>query len=895
MTRQNERGMASFVIVSVLVVILTLISLGFARIMTRSAIDSTNRQLGNAATYAAQSGINDVISYMKQYATDHPSNPYVSSPQCNGSNSLIGSAGNPGPFYNDSNLSGNRNAQYSCILLNQTPSDLVYSGLPPVQSQVVKMTTSAVTGALDKIMLSWQPTNALLTGYPNSNLTLLDENTWTDPINGYMPIFRVTIYPVPVSGNVSNLQANARTVFLYPQAPSPPNNVPVQNYVNIADGQKLPVNCGGTNTNGAFNGKADYRCNLIINNLTNSVSSPGSDPINYVYLRLTPIYGQLDVKIQANDIWGQSLKFINVQAIVDVTAKVANVSKRLQARVNTTNVSSSIGGNIPSAANDIPEFSLRSSDALCKRLIVQHGPYYDNILPGAPDNICHTGIAVPAPSLALSIIGKDGADNGKRVCGTPWYNFEQTTWGCATDNNPDSPQDPVQKGTVYINSSATIEWRTRDAKSCIASWDGGQKLTSSTWSDTVQADGREGKSGISTVQHYTLSCTGPGSAGGEAIVKTVTAWPPPRITSLSQNPNPVQAGTQYTISWDSINTKDAKGGSYNPCYLSSSTNSWISPGWASHSGSQTMTWPANDNSSTRYFTVTCYDPIGRSDSSTIWVNTNGGGCSGNGCNGGGGDVSPPTCSASASIVGNTTSDAYVTWSTSCPTYDPVNPIGDRFIESDIPGAMYGGGYASPSWMGSGTVRITSPSTYHFRVYVWAPPWASQSEAAAYGSTSGAGKANSGLQIKTIYPPLSITSYYSAGVWDQGPECGPKAKYPWGASANNTWWCRNGYPLDKNGFSTRVTTYPGPNPGCVKGVHRWTTCNVHWSTSGGGGTVDCRAYVIGYSGYYATSSWPWNGDTKKDTGRLGWLGGGAITGWARLDCSDSFGQTAHASF
>ncbi|HET9850275.1 MAG TPA: hypothetical protein VFP35_01480, partial [Candidatus Saccharimonadales bacterium] len=47
-----ESGMASIVVVSVLVVIVTLISIGFARIMNRTVSNAANRQASASATYA---------------------------------------------------------------------------------------------------------------------------------------------------------------------------------------------------------------------------------------------------------------------------------------------------------------------------------------------------------------------------------------------------------------------------------------------------------------------------------------------------------------------------------------------------------------------------------------------------------------------------------------------------------------------------------------------------------------------------------------------------------------------------------------------------------------------------------------------------------------------------
>ncbi|MGH7157134.1 MAG: hypothetical protein ACREGG_03435, partial [Candidatus Saccharimonadales bacterium] len=186
---QGQNGMASIVVVSVLIIVLTLITVGFTRLINRAVNNSANRQFSSAANYADQSGINDLASYIKTHT-----NTYVT--QCNGSNSLIGDATNPGPFYDDSNLSNdpNRSAQYTCLLADTEPSSLLYTQVDDLKSQVVKVLTSAGPGLLDKLMISWQPSNHSITGYPPSGSCskFCDETTWNDGTNNFVPMLRLS-------------------------------------------------------------------------------------------------------------------------------------------------------------------------------------------------------------------------------------------------------------------------------------------------------------------------------------------------------------------------------------------------------------------------------------------------------------------------------------------------------------------------------------------------------------------------------------------------------------------------------------------------------------------------------------------------------------------------------
>jgi hypothetical protein len=861
---RNQDGMASIIVVSVLIIIISLISIGFARIVNRTATSSADRQFSASASYGAQSGINDVAAYLKTYVTNNPSSPFLpQSTKCNGSGSLIGDSGSPGPFYNDSNLSNDsgRTTQYTCILLNPTPSTLVYTQVFNLKSQVVKVNTSAAAGALDKLMISWQPTDINnVTAYPPATRPLGDETSWN--ASKYIPMLRLTVYPVSKGESLSSSQAQSKTVFLYPQTPS--GTVPVKAYtdnVNFKDGSLIPIPCTQTIASGTFTpaGTADYKCNIIIKSLAGAIAPANTDS---VYLRLTPIYNQADIELAANDKFGDSLKFVYDQAVVDVTAQTGGVAKRLQARVNTSSLDISSGGkdtNISSKTDSMPEQSSRTAISLCKREIASvytsiNYPSFVNF--DDPDSICHdisTTTTNPVPTLTLGITGTNGPDNGKTVD--------------SQANNPDSPQNPVQQGTVYVGTApggpgtAKLNWSTTDATNCNATlgsagWPG-EKNGMMSFSGT-NGTGTQSFS-VSNKTNYSLQCSRP-YAPSATPVRTVTIWPYPHVTSLTQSPNPVEAGANYTISWASANT--AK------CVLTG--GSWSNSSDTRTSGSQTMNWPVNDNSTTRTFTVTCSDPINRTDTATIKVKP------GNNCNGNNCQVNPPTCNASVTYSGTTVADATVTWSTSCDYWDAANTwVTSRYISTNIPGIP--NGYASAGYEGSGgPVRIATAGSYYMDIYVWATPWANESQAQSTGCSSGCqGAANSGNQTITVHYPVTNLSLSSPdGLWDQSPRCSSPGNW-W----DTEWWCwRDG---------TNTTTSPGGGfysgqSLCADGAHQWTMCDIKWSSSAGSETSSITCSIsTSYGGLLSGLSASGTQHGPGPTG--GW-------GWGDTDSNGGYGNT-----
>src|SRR5579862_4233497 len=199
----QQKGMASIIIVIILVTVLTLISIGFARLMSRYVNNALNNQLDSSANYAAQSGINDTISYLHQ-------NPGASSTNCSGSGSILGtSSGQINP-----NFANDPNEQYSCILVNNTPNDLYYQKLSVGDSQVIKMTTNPSN--VTSLNIGWSSADGH-SSFPNNGTSLLDETTWNN--QGYAPMLRVTLYPI--TNDTTNYDPNAlaaasHTYFLYP-------------------------------------------------------------------------------------------------------------------------------------------------------------------------------------------------------------------------------------------------------------------------------------------------------------------------------------------------------------------------------------------------------------------------------------------------------------------------------------------------------------------------------------------------------------------------------------------------------------------------------------------------------------------------------------------------------
>lgn len=687
---KNEKGLASIVIVSILVILLSLITLSFSKIMNRAVNNSLNNQLSAAANYAAQSGINDAMAYIKGQASPDD----VSSSDCT---SLLKEPG----MNNLVDLSGDGNTKITCLLVNPRPTDLMYQQLAPNGSQVIKATTS---DAVDKVMFSWQASNGTNTNLPSSP-SFTDVPTWNNA--GNVPVLRVSLYPVPPSGKISGIQANSKTFFLAPTnaGGAQVTTIHYSGSSPAADGSVEQVACNAKNT-GINNFTADYTCNAVIDGLYDNIA-----PDSYYYLTLTPIYNQADVKIKAVNSLSQPVQFIDVQTVIDATAKANDAKKRLQERVDS-NVN---GDNLAASDSAAPGYAIRSEKAVCKQLEF-HKSYYNYILNNAPStcNSGASGIPTVPPTLTLSITGNDGDDSG-----------------VTRDSGDATPGGSGFSGVVYVNSSGTIHWKSTDAAIyCNASnnasgrdgdatdtngrvWSG-DKNPISHW-DGVTGTGDAQFNGVSQYTTYSMQCKGPYPS--PTTTKTVTIWPRPEVHF---NNTSVTASQDYHLSWTVEDSTSCTASGY-----AGATGRW-SGSQSSSKVQQTFsrdmdTWPWNDTASHTY-TITCSDPSGRTAVAAITLGkgkspTCGGGST---CSGG---VNAPPCDTLVTPYGDNTSyGGFSRLYASCGSAVDADGGTHAHLASTT---SLGSGYVSPPAPYINIWYTSTPGTYCAQIAVWVDGWTSE--------------------------------------------------------------------------------------------------------------------------------------------------------------------------
>jgi len=323
-TTTKQAGMVSIMVTMILMVVLSLIVIGFAQIARRNSRQSLDRQLSTSAFYAAEAGVNDVRDLIRTQGTP------PAKPDCtNGSGATAAYYG----ALPSSTLDATANVKYTCVMVDPTatvlPYTLGYTGT------VVPLT--AASGNIDTLKFVWAKSTASATPIVGCSGNLVAAGSWTC---GYAGL-RFDLVPITGSLTLANMAATTMSTFLDPVSGG---GVTTRAFASDGSASLVKVNC--TNAN----------CTLTIN------SGLGG---NSYYLRIMSQYYQnVPVQISGTNASG-AVSFTGAQVKIDVTGKAEDVLRRIQVRVPADGTSTNLGA----------DYALQTTDSICKRFDIMTGHY----------------------------------------------------------------------------------------------------------------------------------------------------------------------------------------------------------------------------------------------------------------------------------------------------------------------------------------------------------------------------------------------------------------------------------------------------------------------------------------------------------------------------------------
>lgn len=343
----DKRGMVSFLVTMIMMIVITLIVVGFSEVTRRNEREALDRQLSAQAFYAAESGINVTQKSIIDYVA------------ANGYSGLSTKTLCPNE-YDPTNAAGSSpiaalasGVQYTCVLVNPRPSSLQFSA----SQQASTILPVIVDGGLNlkTLTVSWslQDGGSNTTCAGNAKFDFVPMNIWGNDCD--LGVVRLDIVQNP-SANATNAGAlanNTITVFLTPRGPHDG-----QGTVNFGgSGSTVAYVISGKDAASGSGGCSSGACQARINFPSTA---------NNYEIRATTLYkDSKTVKITGTTSGDTTAYFTGAQAVVDVTGKDQDELRRIQARIALTGTPTKVPANALSATNSIcKHFSILPTDNL---------------------------------------------------------------------------------------------------------------------------------------------------------------------------------------------------------------------------------------------------------------------------------------------------------------------------------------------------------------------------------------------------------------------------------------------------------------------------------------------------------------------------------------------------
>ncbi len=318
----RQEGIVSFMVTLIMMLVISLIVIGFSQTARRTAREALDAQLSSQAFYAAESGVNMVASEIRGGTLD-------SKETCA-----------PNDDYPVTSLSTDDGVKVTCTLVNPTPDDIVVSASQTASTVVPIYSSSGAS--LTKLSFAWIPPTGLSGVF--SGCSALGSFSPQAPNNCNFALLRVDLMKDVLPAGSTNdqkftsLTNNMVTFYMQPQTSST-GTVSMSDFSN-PKGRIVGARCDSD------------KCSV-------SITLSGSAQAARYHARISTMYRDTSrVTITGND---GAITFSDAQVVIDSTGKAQDVLRRVQARYP-----------LGVTTGDAP-YSLQSGSTVCKKFTVANG------------------------------------------------------------------------------------------------------------------------------------------------------------------------------------------------------------------------------------------------------------------------------------------------------------------------------------------------------------------------------------------------------------------------------------------------------------------------------------------------------------------------------------------
>lgn len=356
---KKQQGMVSIIVLMFTIILLSIVSTSFIRLMVQGESRASDNNLSRAAYESATAGVEDgkrVISACQK--GDRSACNAISAGACTTVQDagIISSADDTAVTIKSGSSSTYISGQaYTCVVINTKTSDITYD-LQAGVSKVIPLKISG--GSATKVHLQWLKKTSTFTSISNPASgyaidSLPKQSDWAQDAPALMRV--QLIIPSSGSASLSSLDGSGvSTRFLRPSVSATAGTSTIGSVSRSANSSSMVLNSVAAvqcSSNAFNNGQYACSADVTLPSVLNSGNS-------MAYVRLTSIYNNTNVRLSF-DTTSSSILFDGVQPKVDSTGRAGDIYRRVSSRVSVQN-----------DEFNLPEYAVDITGSLCKNFSV---------------------------------------------------------------------------------------------------------------------------------------------------------------------------------------------------------------------------------------------------------------------------------------------------------------------------------------------------------------------------------------------------------------------------------------------------------------------------------------------------------------------------------------------
>lgn len=341
--RHRERGATSLIIVMFSVLLFAVVVVGFMQLMVGEQSASNDNELSRGAYDSALAGVEDGKRVLQAcFDGDASACDAINASKCSTTSDagLVGTSGDSEVYLKSTSATGvngeTYEQAYTCVKVAlNTPNYLGYLQANESSSVVIPLVGESNASYVN---LEWYSSSASGTGSllttPLPASLLVPKANWPAKRPPIMRLELINMQSAASDLSSQDTIGGLETVYLYPRKKSA-MALPVS-YLFDSD-TRNKTGSGGINIQSVgcddniTSNLSGYVCNATL-----TLPSGLNTSIRGVYLRVTSLYNSADFSATMQDGAYDTINYVKVQPSIDSTGRAADVFRRVEARVEST-------------------------------------------------------------------------------------------------------------------------------------------------------------------------------------------------------------------------------------------------------------------------------------------------------------------------------------------------------------------------------------------------------------------------------------------------------------------------------------------------------------------------------------------------------------------------------